>query len=492
MTGAIALRSHVDGAWVEGDGAELLDHDPSRPARLVARGRLIGNGGIEAAISAAAAAGPAWRRTSIHERARLLVAAAAILERDAERLARELTGEQGKTLGESRAEVARAARVLRYNAGLADAADGEVYASTRPGERVLTTRVPAGVVALITPWNVPLAIPAWKLAPALLWGNTIVWKPARLVPLLAQRLMEALVEAGLPAGVCNLVLAGSDAGDVLLADERVRVCSFTGSTAVGRHLVGLGAAHGTRVHAEMGGKNAAIVLADADIEWAAGQIVSGAMLSTGQRCTATSRVYVERPVYEQLVDAVVARTAALRTGDPRHADTDFGPLASAGRRRDVLAHFAAAQRDATVLTGGDAHGEADGGYFVQATVVVDVAPDHGLLVDELFGPLVACVPVDDFAEAVTRSNASRYGLSGAVFTKDMARVLEALDELEVGVLHINSETCGADPHVPFGGVKDSGTALREMGLGAREMFSEIRTAYLRSEPSPLSNARRKG
>jgi acyl-CoA reductase-like NAD-dependent aldehyde dehydrogenase len=486
MSDAVVLRSHIGGRWCEGAGPELLDLDPARPERLVAAGRLLDAAQLREAIDAAADAAAGWRRTPIHQRAAVLVRTAELLERDAARLADELTAEQGKTLAESRAEVARAARVLRYNAGLADAPDGEVYAATKVGERVLTMRVPAGVTAVITPWNVPLAIPAWKLAPALLWGTTVVWKPARLVPLLAQRLMEAFVEAGLPPGVCNLVLAGTDAGDALLVDPRVRVASFTGSTAVGRGLVALGAEHRTRVHAEMGGKNAAIVLADADLDWAAGQIVSGAMLSTGQRCTATSLAYVERSVYDELVTRVVRRTAELRTGDPRSADVDFGPLASDGRRRDVLARYATARRDATVLAGGAEHADESGGYYVQPTVVVDVPAGHALRTEEIFGPLVACVPVEGADEAVALANASAYGLSGAIFTKDLGRVLSVVDELEVGVLHVNAETCGADPHVPFGGMKDSGTALREMGLGARDMFTEIRTVYLRAGQGSLT------
>ncbi|HKG39316.1 MAG TPA: aldehyde dehydrogenase family protein [Conexibacter sp.] len=493
----VELRSHVGGAWVEGAGGTLLDHEPARPAELVASGRLLDAAEVDAAVVAAAAAASAWRATSIHARAAVLDRTADVLTGRLEALAVELTREQGKTLAESRAEVGRAIRLLRYNAALADASDGDGYASPRTGERIFTVRVPLGPTAIVTPWNVPIAIPVWKIAPALLYGNTVVWKPARLVPLLALRLMEAFAEAGLPAGVCNLVFANAAAGDALLAHPEIRACSFTGSTDVGRHLIARGAEHGVRVQAEMGGKNAAIVLADADFDHAVEQVASGAMLSTGQRCTATSRVLVERPLFERFAEALAARSARFRVGDPLDPSTEIGPLVSEERRRAVLDAYATARaQGATVLVGGgQLDVDGDGGHYVEPTVVVDVKPDDTVFVDEIFGPLAAVVPFDDLEEAFALANRGRYGLSGAIFTRDLGRAMGAVDAFDVGVLHVNSETCGADPHVPFGGVKDSGSFMREMGTAARDFYTESRTVYLRvpdAAPSSFAIASNRG
>ena len=364
---------------------------------------------------------------------------------------------------------------------LATAAQGELYASPRAGEQILTSRVPVGPVAIITPWNVPIAIPAWKIAPALLHGNTIVWKPARLTPLLAYRLMQALVDAGLPAGVCNLVLSDSSLGEALLTDRRIRACSFTGSTEVGRHLIALGAQHGVRVQAEMGGKNAAIVFEDADLDWAADQVLSAAMLSAGQRCTATSRALVARSRYEELVEALAQRSRELRVGDPLAPSTQIGPLAGGSQRRQVLEYYRAAQAEgAEVIAGGGAIEDGSGGYYVEPTVVIGAGPGHVVFEEEVFGPLLAVLPFDSEADALALANRGRYGLAGAVFSRDLERVLSVVERFEVGVLHVNSESCGADPHVPFGGVKDSGTSHREMGTAARDFYTELRTVYLRA------------
>ena len=477
---AVRLSSYVGGEWVDGAGPEQTDLNPARPAEVVATYGLAGEAELERAVAAAAAAFDGWRLTPMHERAAVLGSAAALLEADAEELAAELCREGGKTIPESRGEVARAIQVLRFNAGLADREQGEVYGSARPGERILAVRTPLGPLAIITPWNVPIAIPAWKIAPALVYGNTVVWKPARLVPLLAFRFMEALSEAGLPAGVCNLVLGDPTTGERLLTDGRIRACSFTGSTEVGRQLIGLGAANGTKVQAEMGGKNAAIVYADADLEWAAEQVAAAAMLSAGQRCTATGRALVARARHDEFVDLVRERAAAYVVGDPAEAATEIGPLASSGQHSRVLGYYRAARQGGVELVaGGEGIDDGSGGYFVQPTVAIGVTSQHPLFVDEVFGPLLAVTPFDSDEEALVLANQGRYGLSGAIFTSDLERALAVVDRFEVGVLHVNSETCGADPHVPFGGVKDSGTSQREMGTAARDFYTECKTVYLR-------------
>jgi aldehyde dehydrogenase (NAD+) len=477
---AVQLSSYLGGEWVDGDGPEQTDLNPARPAEVVATYGLAGEAELERAVAAAEGAFDSWRLTPMHERAAVLAGAASLLEAGAEALAAELCREGGKTMPESRGEVGRAVQVLRFNAGFADREQGEVYGSARPGERILAVRVPLGPVAVITPWNVPIAIPAWKIAPALVFGNTVVWKPARLVPLLAFRFMQALEQAGLPPGVCNLVLGDPETAERLLTDGRIRACSFTGSTEVGRQLIALGAGSGTKVQAEMGGKNAAIVCDDADLEWAADQIVSAAMLSAGQRCTATGRALVARAKHDEFVDLVRDRVAGLRVGDPAEQATDIGPLASAGQRARVLGYFQVAGRHgAELLAGGGAIAEESGGYYVQPTVAVGVTPQHPVFNEEVFGPLLAVTPFDSDVEALALANQGRYGLSGAIFSGDLERALAAVDRFDVGVLHVNSETCGADPHVPFGGTKDSGTSQREMGAAARDFYTELKTVYLR-------------
>lgn len=480
----MTVESYVGGEWVAGGGAEQQDVNPARPSEVVATFRLLEQASVEDAVAAAEGAFDAWGRTPIFERAAVLSRAADLLDARHASLAVELTLEQGKTLAESRGELKRAAEILRYNAALATAADGEAYSSPRRGERIWTVRAPVGPVAIVTPWNVPIAIPAWKIAPALLHGNTVVWKPARLVPLLAYRFMQALVDAGLPAGVCNLLLATGAVGDTLLRDPRIHACSFTGSTEVGRGLIALGAEHGVKVQAEMGGKNAAVVLADADLDWSVDQVLSAAMHSTGQRCTATSRALVARPLYDDFVERLSRRARALRVGDPLDVDTQIGPLASADQQRQVLDYYrVASEEGATTLAGGAAIEDGSNGYYVEPTVVVDVRPDHRVFMEEVFGPLVAVLPVDSDEEAFELANRGRYGLAGAVFTRDLDRALAAIDRFDVGVLHVNSESCGADPHVPFGGVKDSGTSMREMGTAARDFYTELKTIYVRATPA---------
>jgi alpha-ketoglutaric semialdehyde dehydrogenase len=473
------LSSYVDGEWVVGSGAEREDVNPARPDEVVAVFRELETGALDDAIAAAAAAQPAWRRLSVHERGAILAAAADELEAGVDELATELTREQGKTIAESRGEIRRAAQILRFNASLANLPLGETYDSLRRGERVWTVQQQVGVVSIITPWNVPVAIPAWKIAPALLYGNCVVWKPASLVPLMATRFMAALERAGLPPGVCNLVLTGGAGAERLLTHPSVRAASFTGSTEVGRGLIALGAQHATKVQAEMGGKNAAVVLEDADLDWAVDQVLSAAMYSTGQRCTATSRALVGAAIYEPFVERLAARTAELRVGDPLAAETQIGPLASEAQQRQVLAYYELARRDGNVVAGGDALQGLGTGFWVAPTVVTGIAPEHPVFMEEVFGPLVAVHSVSSIDEAFELANRGSYGLSGAIFTRDLDRVIEAVERFDVGVLHVNSETCGADPHVPFGGVKESGTAIREMGRAARDFYTETKTVYIR-------------
>jgi alpha-ketoglutaric semialdehyde dehydrogenase len=473
------LLSIIGEDRVEGDGPEISDENPSRPRETVATYREVNGDGVDRACEAAAAASMSWRATPMHERAAILVRAARDLHARAAELGRELSEEEGKLLLEGVGEVTRAARILEYYAAEADRAVGELFASPRRGEQLLTKQVPVGPTSIITPWNFPIAIPAWKLAPALIYGNPVVWKPSPVAPKLAVRLAEALLEAGLPAGVLNLVLGGAKAGRRLLTHPAIRACSFTGSTPVGRAVLAIGTEHGVKVQAEMGGRNVAAVLADADLQLAADRITAGATGSTGQKCTATSRVVVDRQVQDHLVDLLRERFASLRRGDPLEEGTDLGPLGTRPQLkaiRDALASVRAAGGD--ILLDGEPAPDPDEGYFVRPSLVTGLAPEHPVCSEEIFGPFVTLAAVDGTDAVFEEADRGELGLTASVFTTDLQTALAATERLEVGVLHVNSETTGAEPHVPFGGVKSSGAGGREMGRAAREFYTETRTVYL--------------
>ncbi|MCU1497640.1 MAG: aldHT 2 [Acidimicrobiales bacterium] len=479
----VELQSYVAGEWIDGTGPEHRDENPARPDETVATFRPVSAEVVDRAADVAGSVAASWRTTPMHERAAILARAAVELRARSAELGRELTREEGKTLPEGIGEVARAARILEYFAAEADRELGQVFASPRAGEQILTRQVPVGPVALITPWNFPIAIPAWKLAPALVFGNPVVWKASSVVPLLAVRLTEVLVRAGLPEGVLNLVLAGGEAGARLLVHPSIRACSFTGSTSVGRSVMSTATATGIKVQAEMGGVNVAVVLADADLDHAAAQIVSGAMVSSGQKCTATSRIVVDQQVEDELLERVVARCRALVVGDPLDAATNMGPVATPGQLRELAGAIESARASgARVLVDGEPAADPSSGYFVGPTVIADVPADHPLCREEVFGPSLAVTTATGTADALRLADAGEHGLTAAVFTRDLGQALAAMDQLEVGIVHLNSETTGAEVHVPFGGVKASGAGGREQGRAGRDFYTETRTVYLAAQP----------
>ncbi len=371
------------------EGGELADDlNPARPSETVARVALADLGTARAAVAAAAEAAPAWRRTVAPERGAVLRRAGDLLEARAAEIGRDLAREEGKTLAEGIGETSRAAAIFRYLAGQTLDPDGETYPSHSPTTFLYARREPVGVVAIITPWNFPIAIPAWKIAPALAFGNTVCWKPAELVPLTAMHLYGALADAGLPAGVLNLVLGrGSVVGDALIDAPEVAAISFTGSNVVGRRLQRRAVARGAKVQLELGGKNPAVVLADADLALAAEHVARGAFLSAGQKCTATSRVIVEAPVSGELTSRLAAIAAAWPLGDPLDPATRVGPLASAAQLETVTAYLEIARRDGGSFVTGGARAEALGeGYFVEPTVVAGLPAQSRVLREEVFGP----------------------------------------------------------------------------------------------------------
>lgn len=479
---AVELRAFLDGRWEDGRGAEIVRTNPARPGEVVAVGRGVRSSDLDRAVTAARDAAGEWARTPPHERGGHLARAAAVLERDAPSIGRELSREEGKTALEGRGEVARAAQVLRYFAAEADREIGAVYNSPRRGERILVARRPIGVVAAITPFNFPIAIPAWKIAPALAYGNAVVWKPASTVPVLATRFVQALEEGGIPGGVISLVMGDGPLGQELAEHRGIDAVTFTGSTEVGRKLAVSCAQRGKEFQAEMGGKNAAIVLADADLDVAVDQVVSGAFRSSGQKCTATSRVVLEEPIAEEFLERLRDRTAALVVGDPLIETTDLGPVVD-DRARVALRGAVDRARAAGLreIFGRDHYTEGmlSAGWFVSPTVFEVADVSDPLWRDELFGPVLAVGRASSVDDAFALANDSEYGLTGALFTRDISRALHAIERWDVGMLHINSESPGADPHVPFGGTKHSSFGPKEQGPAAREFFSRTTTVYLR-------------
>jgi aldehyde dehydrogenase (NAD+) len=420
-------------------------------------------------------------------RANILYKASEILASRINEVGAELTREEGKTLKEGIGETTRAMQILRYYAGEAQQPTGEHYPSNNPQTLLYTVREPLGVCALITPWNFPIAIPAWKMAPALAFGNTVVLKPASLTPLLAVRLIEVLAEAGIPKGVVNLVTgSASDVGDPLVRDPRVVAISFTGSNAVGNELKKLAAESGAKIQLEMGGKNPAIVLADADVDHAITHLVSGAMWSTGQKCTATSRAIIDRRIADQVTQKLQDRVKSIVVGDPMRADTQMGPVVDAKAAERIVGDIdRGASEGAEVLVGGG-RVEGDGlgkGHFVAPTLFGNVEPSSFLGQDELFGPVLGVIPVDDYDEAIAVANQVRFGLSASIFTRDLGRAMQFARDIQAGIVHVNSETPGAEPQVPFGGYKGSSSYSREQGKAAREFFTQVKTVYMDPPPA---------
>ncbi|UNK45189.1 aldehyde dehydrogenase family protein [Arthrobacter sulfonylureivorans] len=483
MTSPVRLQHYIDGVWRPGTGTPIASYNPAHPDEVVAEGLQAGPAEVDKAMAAAVAAKREWSRTPAHERGAVLLRAAVVIERNAENWGLELAREEGKTRAEGQGEVLRAAQIFRYYGNDGDRTAGEIFSSPRRGEKILITRKPLGVVGVVTPFNFPIAIPAWKIAPALAYGNTVVWKPASTVPLLALRLAQALDEAGLPAGVLNLLIGPGSMGNSIVEHPALDGLTFTGSTSVGRRLVAAAAGRGVPIQAEMGGKNAAVVLADADLDLAAEQVLLGAFRSTGQKCTATSRLIVAESIADDFLATLAERASALVVGDPTDPAVQIGPVVNDGARKSIHDGIdAALSQGARLIVGGQKYDDGDpiSGYFVPPTIL-ELPADQELDVwrEELFGPVLAVRRAATAEQAFVLANDSEFGLSAALFTQDVTRALEAVDHLDVGILHVNSESAGADPHVPFGGAKKSGYGPKEQGAAAKEFFTHTTTVYLR-------------
>lgn len=484
--GVPVYGNFINGEWAASSSGEMFENrNPSKSSEVIGHFASGGAGDVDKAVASAEGAAQAWADTSAIARANILYKASEILAAKVNDVGRDLTREEGKTLKEGIGETSRAVQILRYYAGEAQQPNGEHYPSTNPTTLLYTLREPLGVVGIITPWNFPIAIPAWKIVPALAFGNTVVFKPATSTPLCAVHLVAALEEAGLPQGVLNMVTGSAGSvGDPIVKDERVVAISFTGSDTVGNGIKKIASDRGAKVQLELGGKNPAIVLADADIDHAITQVINGAMMSTGQKCTATSRAIVDRKIVAELTERLSKQIAGLKVGDPLADGTMIGPLIDEKAAERVFSEIRRAQDEGVSLVSGGERPEAlKAGHFVTPALFSDVDPSSRLGQEEMFGPVLGVIPVDDVDEAIAVANKVRYGLSASLFTRDLGRALQFVRQIHAGIVHVNSETAGAEPHVPFGGYKGSSSYSREQGKAAREFYTQVKTVYL--DPPPM-------
>lgn len=479
---AATCPNYVDGKWVESESGKTLERrNPADHNDVIGSAPLSSREEIRQAVAAAKKAFPGWRSTPAPVRGKYVMKAARIMEEKADDLARLMSREEGKTVGEAKGEVLRTISIVEYSAGEARRLTGETLPSELPLNFAYTVRQPLGVVGLITPWNFPVAVPVWKIAPALVCGNTVVWKPSELTPFTSRAVMEIFAEAGLPAGVFNMVNgAGEEAGDELVVHPDVRGLSFTGSTDVGTLIYAKAAKSLKKVQCEMGGKNPVVVLADADLELAATTTVMGAFGSTGQRCSATSRVIVEESIADKFVEMLVEHTKKLKVGNGAEATTQVGPSVDENQFNKVQEYLAIGQREGKVQCGGARlkGGKYDDGWFTAPTVIDHVKPDARIAQEEIFGPVLAVIRVKDFDQALEVANGIKYGLSASIFTTDANQIFQFSDRIECGIVHVNSATVGGEAHVPFGGIKATGVGERETGSTAIDFYTELKVVYV--------------
>jgi aldehyde dehydrogenase (NAD+) len=472
------VQSFVRGEWCPGNNA-IPDVNPAHPSTPVAQLSLATTDVARQAVQAAVDLAPTWRNTPAPARGEILRRAADILQQRSSEVAHDLASEEGKTLPEAAGETGRAVAILRYFAAQTLEPDGETYPSHSAKTLLYAVREPIGTIVAITPWNFPIAIPAWKIAPALAYGNSVVWKPAEIVPLTAIHLVQALADAGLPSGVLNLVLGrGAEVGDILTTHPGVDAITFTGSNKVGRAIQARAVALGKKVQLELGGKNPAVVLADADLDHAADQVARGAFLSAGQKCTATSRVIVEQAIWNEFRQKLVQKTEQMTLGDPLDGKTKIGPVSSEQQFTTVRDYLEIARKENAVFLTGESVPDKREGYFIPPVVLEGLSRQSVLVREEVFGPVAALLPAQNADEALELANDTPFGLSASVFTNDLNRAMRFVRNLHAGVVKVNQETAGLEFQVPFGGMGDSSSGSREQGKVAREFFTQWKTVYI--------------
>src|SRR5450432_2158678 len=474
--------NYINGEWA-GSGALFENRNPANTDELVGSFVKGTTRDVEDAASAAAAALPGWSGMSGPARGNILYRAADILDKNFEQVSADMTREEGKTLPESKGEVRRSINILRYFAGEGSRMAGVLAPSERDRVHMFAMRKPVGVVGLITPWKCPSAIPAWKLAPALICGNTVILKPASAAPLSAWRIVEALHQAGIPKGVVNFVAgSGGELGGALVNAAGLKAVSFTGSCEIGAWLHAHASRRHLRIQLEMGGKNPTIVLADADFNSAVENVVNAAFFSTGQKCTATSRAIVEDAIYDKFVAAVVERTRKLKVGDGMQPGIEIGPCVDQAQLETVLRYIEIGRQECGEPACGGrrlTEGTLAHGYFVEPTVFAGVTETHTIAREEIFGPVLAIMRASDFEDAMRIANAIPFGLSSSIQTTNLSRAFDFIYRAEAGLLTVNLPSAGVEYQLPFGGTKDSSFGPKEQGPAAMEFYSDYKTVYLK-------------
>lgn len=475
------FRNYINGEWV--DGPTFENRNPANTDEIVGLFVKGTAADVHRAADAAQAAFAGWSNMPGPARGALLFKVADILEKKFDQLGEEMCREEGKTLPEAKGEVRRAINIFRYFGSEGSRLPGHLVPSERDRVHMFAIRKAIGVIGLINPWNFPIAIPAWKLAPALICGNTVILKPASVSPLSSWRIVEACHEAGIPKGVVNYIAgSGGEIGNALVSAKPLKAVSFTGSCEIGNWLHAEASKRHLRIQLEMGGKNPTIVLADADFKSAVENVCNAAFFSTGQKCTATSRVIVEESIYDQFVEALKERTAKLKVGNGMEPGIDIGPAVDQGQLDTNLKYIEIGKQEgARLVLGGNrlTGGAYDKGYFVEPTIFADVTEEMRLAQEEVFGPVLAVMKAKDFADAMRIANNIPFGLSASIQTTNLSRVFEFVYGCEAGLLTINLPSAGVEYQLPFGGTKDSSFGPKEQGPAAMDFYSDYKTVYLK-------------
>jgi acyl-CoA reductase-like NAD-dependent aldehyde dehydrogenase len=482
-TTATIYNNYIDGRWIpSASGQTFENRNPANTDDLIGVFQKSTRRDVDAALDAAARAYESWRLVPAPLRAEILFKAAQLIVERKEQFARDMTREMGKVLNETRGDVQEAIDMTFYIAGEGRRMFGQTVPSELRNKFAMSVRQPLGVCSIITPWNFPMAIPSWKIVPALVCGNTVVFKPASQTPLSALNFVKVLEDAGIPKGVVNMVTGdGDEVGTPLTTNPAVRVVSFTGSTHVGRIVNQASAPGFKKVHLEMGGKNVIMIMDDANLELAVDGCLWGGFGTTGQRCTAASRVVVHDEVYKPFVEAFVGRAKSLVVGDGLRDDTQMGPSISESQLKTVMSYVQIGKDEgATLACGGErlAGGPYSKGFFHQPTVFTGVKPAMRIAREEIFGPVVSVIPCRSLDEAIAIGNGVEYGLSASIYTQDINRAFTAMRDLYTGIFYVNAPTIGAEVHLPFGGTKNTGNGHREAGVAALDVFSEWKSIYI--------------
>lgn len=473
-------RNWIAGEWRIGEGKSKVVYNPSNINEQVGVVKFSDKQSVYEAEQAAKEGYKIWSKMTLPARGNVLYQMADELQKHIDELANLASREMGKPITEMKGEVTRGINLLRYYAAEGVRSDGDLIPATDSNVLQYSKRVPLGVVGVITPWNFPVAIPIWKIAPALICGNTVIWKPADMASLTATKVMEIFQSVEMPSGVLNLIIGkGREIGNTLLEEVDLSAVSFTGSTVIGKQVAATCAERHIKYQTEMGGKNAAVVLNDANLEKTIPMLLSGAFRSAGQKCTATSRIIVEKDIYSKFVKAIKPAVEKLKLANALNPEAYLGPVASKDQFESVSSYVNLAHNEANIIVEGKRISDDSEGYYVNPLIVTDVDASHRLVQEEIFGPLSVVLVANDYDEAIQLTNQSMYGLSASLFTSDLSKAHRFLDEVDIGMVRVNQETAGVEYQAPFGGMKLSSSYTREQGQAALSFYSQVKTCAIK-------------